>query len=589
MKRIGRWLAGQVGDKWPEGLALLLIAVILTGMAWQKEGYHMDELLSFELSNAEYNPWIVPTQPVGRLAKLEAEEIEPEEGETTLGNVAGLVWDLWENRGKSLIATYKADVYEEPVWISWRSFQDYLTVDEKDAFQYLSVYFNVKDDNHPPLHFMALHTVSSLLKGQIFPFMGCVINIGSILSVCALIMHLGRFLDRRGICGAGPWGENWGYGRLLGMGAALWYGASSGAIATALLIRMYGMLTLWCVLLFVICVKKWTEGGFGGRNKGLIAVTVLGFWTQYFFLFYCLILAALLSRMLWRDKRLAELKKYICSMALAAVIGIAGFPFAVGDVLFSARGVEAVSHLAEGTAGYASRLGAFSLLLLKSMLPVGQMKTGGEILLAFLACGLLAAAASAVAIRRDYVRLMLVPVLGYFLLAARMSPYEVDRYIMPLFPFLYMILFFGWGCCVAERKRKGAILAAAAVGLVFGALNTAGYDGEYMYRGYCEQEETARSYQELPVICIYDGVGYYENLIEFLYYEKTLLLTEKELEERKDKASVQELEQAVILIKEEAEPEHVQQILESSYGLHPVKKLVENSVYKDEVWLYSKE
>ena len=31
--------------------------------------------LSFELANARYNPWIVPTQPEGRLAKFVNEEI----------------------------------------------------------------------------------------------------------------------------------------------------------------------------------------------------------------------------------------------------------------------------------------------------------------------------------------------------------------------------------------------------------------------------------------------------------------------------------------------------------------------------------
>ncbi len=34
----------------------------------------------------------------------------------------------------------------------------------------------------------------------------------------------------------------------------------------------------------------------------------------------------------------------------------------------------------------------------------------------------------------------MVPVAGYFLLASRMSPYLVDRYIMPLFPFVALLL-----------------------------------------------------------------------------------------------------------------------------------------------------
>ena len=66
-----------------EFLTLLLVLVVLCCFAAKKEGYHMDELLSFELANAQYNPWIVPTQPVGRLAKFMKEEIQGDSiGET---------------------------------------------------------------------------------------------------------------------------------------------------------------------------------------------------------------------------------------------------------------------------------------------------------------------------------------------------------------------------------------------------------------------------------------------------------------------------------------------------------------------------
>ena len=54
----------------PEFLAVLLCLLLMGIGISQKEGYHMDELLSFELADARYNPWIVPTQPVGRLAKF---------------------------------------------------------------------------------------------------------------------------------------------------------------------------------------------------------------------------------------------------------------------------------------------------------------------------------------------------------------------------------------------------------------------------------------------------------------------------------------------------------------------------------------
>lgn len=71
-------------------------------------------------------------------------------------------------------------------------------------------------------------------------------------------------------------------GRQLGILAVLLYGLSTGALATVLLIRMYGLLSCLCVALLSVHVEKWKDHGFDRKNKGLIAVTVLGFLTQYF-------------------------------------------------------------------------------------------------------------------------------------------------------------------------------------------------------------------------------------------------------------------------------------------------------------------
>ena len=82
-------------DKWkkilPELLAVILCLVLMGAGASRKEGYHMDELLSFELANARYNPWIVPTQPEGRLAKFVNEEIEGDSAGEVLENLKNTV------------------------------------------------------------------------------------------------------------------------------------------------------------------------------------------------------------------------------------------------------------------------------------------------------------------------------------------------------------------------------------------------------------------------------------------------------------------------------------------------------------------
>lgn len=565
-----------------EIVAVAVCLLVLCGFVSMKQGFHMDELLSFELSNAEFNPWIVSTQPEGRLAKFVHNEIDGETLGETLGNLAAEVKDVLKNRGNSKLLTYEADVYEEPVWITAEQFKDYIEVDSGDAFNYLSVYFNVKDDNHPPLHFMLLHTVSSLFRGRAEAWMGCLINLGAIAGILILLIKSGRLLA-----------EELGlkrYSRTAGVLAALLYGLSTGAVATVLLIRMYGLVTLWCAAYFYLILKKWRDRSFEKHNGGLILVTMLGFWTQYFFLFYCILLAGTVCVLLLRRGRKKELGCFVRSMVIAAVIGLAAFPFAVSDVFSSGRGVEAMENLSRGLSGYGSRLYAFlgivsgrtSLPLLLGVLAAAAVPavfaglrrrksgtaereagTGDE--------AVSAQASEAAEGRGAYLWLLLLPPAGYFFLAARMSPYLVDRYVMPVFPFVMLAgaLALGWLLekGFGGRYGKPAAVALLVVAMLIQVYSLAGYDGSYLYKGYEVQEAAARDNADYACICVYDGVGYYENLKEFTYYEKTLLVTLEELTDRQDRESIEALDRVAVLVKcDEVDESRVQEIMEETYG-----------------------
>lgn len=572
----------------PEILAVILcLGVLCVGVSF-KEGYHMDELLSFELADARYNPWIVPTQPEGRLAKFVREEIQGDSFGETLMNLKSTVTDVLKNRGSSKLLSYKADVYEEPAWITSGQFRDYVTVDGSDAFDYLSVYFNVKDDNHPPVHFMLLHTMSSLFPGTLSPWLGCTINLICVGITLWLLLRLGRQLSE--ILGMEE------QGRLLGILAVLLYGLSTGALASVLLIRMYCLLSCLCVALLSMHVEKWKEHGFDRSNKGLIAITVLGFLTQYFFLFYCILLAAVTAAGLLCSKRMRELWIYIRSMVVAAVIGLVLFPFAIADVFSSGRGVEALDNLTSGFAGYGARLLAFARILAD--------RTVGDLLLG---AGCATAVVLAVVLWyrrhrgqelsmsrevRGILCMLIIPVVGYYLLASRMSPYLVDRYVMPMFPMI-ALLFALLLCCLGKRLAKASGWKGRLVGIglmaliiVVQGLRLVSYDGEYLYRGYGQQEQLAEEYASLPCICVYAGVGYYENLPEFMHYDRTLLVTAEELAERKDVDSLRMLDRVVVLIKPGVEEETVSSVLRERYGMEPEETLFSEGVHGDNIYLY---
>lgn len=560
-------LKGKLFEIGAVAVCLLVLCIFVS----MKQGFHMDELLSFELSNAEFNPWIVTTQPEGRLAKFVHNEIDGETFGETLGNLAAEVKDVLKNRGNSKLLTYRADVYEEPVWITAEQFRDYIEVDRGDAFNYLSVYFNVKDDNHPPLHFMLLHTVSSLFQGKAEAWMGCLINLGAMAAVLILLIKSGRLLAE--VLGLQK------YSRLAGVTAALLYGLSAGAVATTLLIRMYGLVTLWCVAYFYLVLKKWRNKEFEQHNGGLILVTMLGFWTQYFFLFYCILLAAAVCALLLCHGRKKELGCFVRSMVIAAAIGLAVFPFAISDVFSSGRGVEAMENLSLGLSGYGSRI--YTFLQIVGGRTFFPLFWGVLFIAAVLAVvsGIVrkrAQKANGRPAERDagyvaYIWMLLLPAAGYFLLAARMSPYLVDRYMMPVFPFVILTgtLALLWlaekGFQDAFGKRAAAVFCVLAV--LAQVLGLFRYDGSYLYNGYGLQEAVARDNADYACICVYDGVGYYENLKEFTYYEKSLLLTPGELAGRQDRESIESLDKVAVLIKcDEVDESRVLEIMEETYG-----------------------
>lgn len=567
-KKCNMWV--NIRSRLPEAFVIFICMIFLGIGVSQKEGFHMDELLSFELSNAEFNPWIVPTQPEGRLAKFVHNEIDGNTFGETVQNLFDTVIDVLQNGGDSKLLSYQADVFAEPVWITAEQFQDYITVDNKDAFQYLSVYFNVKDDNHPPLHFMLLHTMSSLFRGKAEAWMGCFINMVCVAVSMILLMRLGKML-------APVFGIE-EKGRMLGIFAALLYGISTGAMATTLLIRMYGLVTCFCVALLYLHVKKWMLGGFEKKNKTLITITVLGFWTQYFFLFYCLILAAVTAVLLAVNKRVKELWCYIRSMVIAAVIGVAGFPFAISDVFSSGRGVEALDNLASGLEGYGTRLTAFGSILVSRTF--GKLMWIILLLLAVVMAGMKIYHAKTgervrVAGQKGEKGMLLcmlaIPVAGYFLLAARMAPYLVDRYIMPLFPFVILLgaLFLVVAAQYLEKENDGRRMVYTLCGTIvlIQLWGLAQYDGTYLYQDYAGQETVAREYADYACICVYDGVGYYENLPEFTHYQKTLLVTEAELAEREETDTITGLDEVVVLMKPSVNLENVAQVLAEKYHL----------------------
>ena len=571
-------------------IVVLLSVLFLCTFISKKEGYHMDEILAFQLANAEYNPWIVPTQPVGRLAKFMAEHIDGETIGETVSNICYIVKDTLTNRGSSILANYKADVYEAPIWISKDMFQAYVQCDAEDDYNLLSVYFNVKDDNHPPLHFMLLHVMTSLFKGEISVWHGAVINLAAMAGTLWLLGLIGDIVFK-----------NKKNSSLL----MLLFGFSTAIVATTLWIRMYALLTLWTVWGLYLHLRKYAnveQDSFLRINKrndkpmwlgsvDIFFVTILSFWTQYFGLFFILPLALVTVVLLVKEKRMKEVWAYIRTMVTAAVVGVCVYPFAIGDVLFSDRGTEALSQWQNGWAEYWNRLAAFGKVLSDNV--AGGVIPFVMVLLipiVWLMVSALFKKEKARASEWSIVGMCVIPTIAYFLLAAKMSPYFVDRYVMAIFPMTALVIILAWDRFTANFKKEQTATAFSGAAVLFlVVVQCISLQGghTYLYKGYEEQLQVATEYAQYPLVCLYDGYGFYENVMEMEQYEQSILVKRSELGAMDENRTKVTENGYVILIKypgEEAGKEQLYDVMQV-FGEGNAELIYEGGAFQDVIYL----
>lgn len=212
-------------------IAVIIIAQLLYitySFSSEKKGYHSDEMYSYGLSNSHQNPFLCID-----------------------GDASGDYININE-------------------WVSGTLMNDYLVVNDGEAFDYANVWYNQSLDRHPPLYYAILHTVCSFFPNQFSPWFGFSINL-----VFFAITQLFLFLLARKLLKS-----NW-----LAILVCFCYGFSIGAMNTVVFIRMYAMLTMWVVISAYIHLKV-KEDGNKLRLKTLIPlliVTALGALTQHEF------------------------------------------------------------------------------------------------------------------------------------------------------------------------------------------------------------------------------------------------------------------------------------------------------------------
>ena len=375
-------------------------------------------------------------------------------------------------------------------------FQDYLTAAPGNLFDYKNVWENQKMDVHPPFYYSVIHTISSLVPGTFSKWIGLIPNF-----ICMVMIDLFLFMTARRILG------RWESGVLV---MAI-NGLSLMNLNMMMFIRMYAMLTACVLAIGALHVAYFRKPKLDVKFYiGLLAGTVWGVMTQYYFLIFLFFLCLYFGVRLLCQKRWKDAVGYAGTLAAAGAVSIGIFPEMLEQIFGSGqRGKEAFSNFGL-LEGYYTNLkeyyrilsdqlfggeffavlllaAVFLFMLVKkgdSLIQIGKSVIGHEL-------AMLAAAAG-----------------GYVMLVAKVAPYQTDRYVMPVSPYILLIavsvLYKLMEKCFGKDRQIRIRICVAAVFLTFMVLEQNRLGMFYTYQDTQEQLDIAGAHREESVLYVYD-------------------------------------------------------------------------------------
>jgi hypothetical protein len=353
------------------------------------------------------------------------------------------------------------------------------------TFDYAIPYRNQAADVHPPLYYFMIHTLSSLVPGQICFAVGVWLNIVFMLGITLMLYLLGKEIFK----------NSW-----IGLAVAGLFGLTYGAANMVLFIRMYTVFAFLILAHTYVYLRFVEEKVITWKTCLLFALTlVLGVLTHYYFILMAFFLAVWYLIKLWYQKRYKEDGVLHILIELCAVICLAIFPAMWNHIFNDYRGEQARTSLVD-LGGMGGRV--------KGMLGFLSDQLFGGFLLPLLAAALILLAVYLVKRRSFPWKELekLYPVIFmtgcYFLLVTKIAPYVTDRYVMPIYPFVYLILVGGL-CWLLGRlinlRTAVALCSVLFLGLSLGKLGKG--VPAYAYTGFQAHEELAEEYSDL--YCVY--------------------------------------------------------------------------------------
>ena len=315
-------------------------------------------------------------------------------------------------------------------WHNKEYYEDYLSVQENEKGNYSPVYENQKNDVHPPLYYLLLRFAMGFSIGHYSKWPGIIVNI-----VIYLFITIFMYLIIKKLL------KDDAHSDIKAIILALASSLIMSSLTNVIYIRMYSLATLNVIITTYLHIKLQENNK--PKFKLLFAILVIaliGSLTHYYYLFYLAMLYLIFAIKYIKKKEYKNLIYYTLTMCIAAVISLLIFPHSLQHMFFGYRGQGVIENLKD--------IPKVFLNIMAYLLTLNYFTFNNMICLILIAIIIILIYQKHKNIKlvkgkNEFLKIVYLPTIFYFILASLASPWIELRYIMPICALIFVLIMYG--------------------------------------------------------------------------------------------------------------------------------------------------
>lgn len=455
-------------------------------------------------------------------------------------------------------------------WHNKEYYEDYLTVNQDELWNFMPVYENQKNDVHPPLYYLLLRIAMSFSIGEFSKWAGIGLNI-LIYSFITVFLYLilKKLLANE---------------KHAEIKAAILAFASSvmlASLSNVIYIRMYSLLTLEILITIYLHIKLLKSEKINYKLLIGIGFTVLaGILTHYYYMFYLVFLYLIFMLKYIKEKQYKMLIYYTITLVAAGILSLIIFPYSISHMFFGYRGQSVISSLEEVTK-----------ISQKIFAQIHTLNYYAFNNLLYVIVAIIVVLAIYLKIRKkkmpqfskdekDIAKIIIIPSACFFIIASIASPWQVLRYIVPVCGLIFVIVIYYLYKLLQvlySEKVGNSIMSLLLVAILVSPFIFK-LEPELWYRDKKDFVEQISEELNLPTIYVYSSqtLGFLNDILLFSkidesYIAKDLDCTEENIQEIFESKDISE--GIIVVISDNLDKNEILEIIKEAENFTETKEL----------------